>query len=53
MKDIGNSVCVLLDLGADSILHCFSTGDVIENVDEPFIFEERQTSYCSHRTKEG
>lgn len=53
IEDIGNRVCVMLDMGTDTIIHCTVSDDVITKIDEPFIFENRQSTYCTKRAEAG
>ncbi|VDN26726.1 unnamed protein product [Gongylonema pulchrum] len=53
IEDVGKRVCVLLDMGPDSIVQCIASDDLVSVVDEPLIFEERQSLHCEHRTDNG
>ena len=52
--DVGKRVCVLLDLGPDTVMRCaVSEKPIAGRYDEPLIFEERQLRYCRERCAEG
>ncbi|VDK54482.1 unnamed protein product [Anisakis simplex] len=53
-KDIGKRVCVLIDLGRDTITRCAISTELISNrPEEPYIFERRQADYCTEWQQDG
>ncbi|VDM41353.1 unnamed protein product [Toxocara canis] len=53
-RDVGKRVCVLIDLGPDTIRRCvISTELVNARPAEPYIFERRQNDYCTDWQKDG
>lgn len=52
-QDVGKYVCVVLDLGPDSIVRCAISEKAVAEIDTPMIFEERQRRYCQERCENG
>ncbi|CAG9530616.1 unnamed protein product [Cercopithifilaria johnstoni] len=53
VEDVGKRICVLLDMGADTIVYCTSSDDEVSEVGEAFIFEERQATFCQEPANSG
>uniref|UniRef100_A0A915AGX7 Endonuclease/exonuclease/phosphatase domain-containing protein n=1 Tax=Parascaris univalens TaxID=6257 RepID=A0A915AGX7_PARUN len=53
-RDIGRRVCVLIDLGPDTIRRCAISAELIsDRPGEPYLFERRQNDYCTDWQKDG
>ncbi|EFO20952.2 endonuclease/Exonuclease/phosphatase [Loa loa] len=46
VEDVGKRICVLLDMGSDTIVYCADSGGEVSEVGETLIFEQRQATCC-------
>ncbi|VDK73196.1 unnamed protein product [Litomosoides sigmodontis] len=53
VEDVGKRICVLLDMGADTILYCTDTDGEVCEIGEALIFEERQATFCQEPANSG
>ncbi|VIO91797.1 Uncharacterized protein BM_BM5395 [Brugia malayi] len=53
VEDIGKRICVLLDMGADTIVYCADSDSEVSEVGETLIFEERQATFCQEHANSG
>uniref|UniRef100_A0A158Q7K2 Endo/exonuclease/phosphatase domain-containing protein n=1 Tax=Elaeophora elaphi TaxID=1147741 RepID=A0A158Q7K2_9BILA len=53
VEDIGKRICVLLDMGEDTIVYCTDSDSEVSEVGEPLIFEERQATFCQKPANSG
>lgn len=52
-EDIGKRICVLLDMGADTIVYCTDSDGEVSEIGEALIFEERQAMFCQEPANSG
>lgn len=53
VADVGKRICVLLDMGADTIVYCTDSASEVSEIGEPLIFEERQAIFCQQPANIG
>lgn len=53
-EDIDKRICVLMDVGEDTIVRCALADGLVEDaLNEPLIFEKRQVEHCRRPPHEG